>query len=153
MTCLVKCCLRDLSYVKEIAAKRQISFSTDSLVDKVLRRCGGLCCLANEVVNKSSDVMFRNGLLALANQVAKACGSCESVYRQCCTVRDDRSALPAAMKEVCAELKDKMELLQSCVDRLALGLNRCKQPGILNPIRLNARKTPLSLQGSLPTGV
>ena len=62
---------RDFEILKHEGMKRLISDTSDEVVSRLLRRLSGLCLVSNEIVDASCDAIYRNGLLALANQIAK----------------------------------------------------------------------------------
>ena len=68
-----------------------------------------------------------------------AATSLDDSYIRCRNIRLNRSLPPQALKDACSDLHDKLQLVEECVKRLHMGLTRSKQPGLLSPIRLNAR--------------
>ncbi|XP_075240414.1 uncharacterized protein LOC142335916 [Convolutriloba macropyga] len=130
---------RDFEILKHEGMKRLISDTSDEVVSRLLRRLSGLCLVSNEIVDASCDAIYRNGLLALANQIAKAASALDQSYRLCTNTKQDRSQPIPNLKYFCEQLIDKTHLAEECVNRLVLGLTRARQPGILNPIRRNIR--------------
>ena len=68
---LAKVCRRDFTFLRTVCSRKQISLDSDELLARLTQRLAGLCLVSNEIADKSSDALFRNGLLALGNQVVK----------------------------------------------------------------------------------
>ena len=68
---LARVCQRDATALRTVATKRQVSEITDKQIEVLLRRLNGICSVTGQIVDNSSDLIYRNGLLGLTNQVAK----------------------------------------------------------------------------------